>query len=91
MGTIIARKRKDGTTAHLAQLLIKRDGAIVHRESRTFDRKQAATAWLEKREKELAKPGVIDRLQAPDPPWPQLSTDIRTSPLRGSAGRRRRF
>jgi hypothetical protein len=24
MGTIIARKRKDGTTAHLAQLLIKR-------------------------------------------------------------------
>jgi hypothetical protein len=44
MGTIIARKRKDGTTAHLAQLLIKRDGAIVHRESRTFDRKQAASS-----------------------------------------------
>jgi len=44
MGTIIARKRKDGTTAHLAQLLMKRSGAIVHRESRTFDRKQAAAA-----------------------------------------------
>ncbi|TMK49309.1 MAG: site-specific integrase [Alphaproteobacteria bacterium] len=67
MGTIIARKRKDGTTAHLAQVLVKRDGAIVHRESRTFDRKQAASAWLEKREKELAKPGGLDRLLAPDP------------------------
>ncbi|MBV9981863.1 tyrosine-type recombinase/integrase [Bradyrhizobium sp.] len=68
MGTIIARKRKDGTTAHLAQLLIKRAGAIVHREAQTFDRKQAAAAWLEKREKELAKPGGLERLRAPDPP-----------------------
>jgi integrase len=67
MGTIIPRKRKDGTTAHLAQLLIKRAGAIVHRESRTFDRKQAAAAWLEKREKELIKPGALDRLRTPDP------------------------
>ena len=51
MGTITARKRKDGTTAHLAQVLIKRGGAILHREARTFDRKQAAAAWLERREK----------------------------------------
>jgi integrase len=68
MGTIIARKRKDGTTAHLAQLLIKRGGAIMHREARTFDRKQAAAAWLEKRENELTKPGGLERLRAPDPP-----------------------
>jgi integrase len=67
MGTIVARKRKDGTTAHLAQLMIKRGGAIVHREARTFDRKQAAAAWLEKREKELIKPGALDRLRLPDP------------------------
>jgi integrase len=67
MGTIVARKRKDGTTAHLAQVLIKRGGAIVHREARTFDRKQAAAAWLERREKELIKPGALDRLQTPDP------------------------
>ncbi len=67
MGTIVARKRKDGTTAHLAQLLIKRDGAVVHREARTFDRRQAAYAWLEKREKEFAKPGALERLKAPDP------------------------
>jgi hypothetical protein len=37
-----------------------RKGTIVHRESRTFDRKQAA-AWLEKRETELAKPGALEK------------------------------
>jgi integrase len=65
MGTIIPRKRKDGTTAHLAQLLIKRAGVIVRREARTFDRKQAAAAWLERREKELAEPGALDRQDPP--------------------------
>jgi len=32
-----------------------------------IDRRQAASAWLEKRENELAKPGAIERLEAPDP------------------------
>jgi hypothetical protein len=36
-------------------------------ENRTFDRQQAASAWLEKREKELAKPSALERLEAPDP------------------------
>ena len=67
MGTIIPRKRKSGSTGYHAQLLIKRRGAIVHRESRTFDRKQAAAAWLEKRESELAKPGALEREKTPDP------------------------
>jgi integrase len=67
MGTVIPRKRSDGSTGYQAQLLIKRGGKIVHREGRTFDRKQAAAAWLEKREKELAKPGSFERLRAPDP------------------------
>src|SRR6202011_5632441 len=67
MGTIIPRKRKSGTTGYHAQLLIKRKGAIVHRESRTFDRRQAAAAWLEKRETELVKPGAIEREKTPDP------------------------
>jgi len=67
MGTIIPRKRKSGSTGYHAQLLIKRGGAIVHRESRTFDRKQAAAAWLEKRETELARPGALEREKAPDP------------------------
>ena len=50
MGSIIGRTRKDGTMAYLAQILIKRKGKIVHRKSETFDRKQAAKAWLARRE-----------------------------------------
>jgi len=50
VGSIIGRTRKDGTTAYLAQILIKRKNKIVHREHQTFDRKQAAKAWLARRE-----------------------------------------
>src|ERR1019366_9256892 len=64
MGTIIGRPRKDGTTAYLAQILLKRKGQVVHRESQTFDRKQAAKAWLSRRETELSEPGA--REQKPD-------------------------
>lgn len=67
MGTIVARKRKDGSTGYTAQILIKRKGKIVFRQAQTFDRKQAAKAWLTKREAELAVPGAIERSAAPDP------------------------
>jgi hypothetical protein len=66
MGTIIGRTRKDGSKAFLAQITIKRDGAIVHREAETFDRKQAANAWIVKREAELKRPGGLE--QKDDPP-----------------------
>jgi integrase len=59
MGTIVERKRKDGSTAHTAQIVIKQKGVIVHREAQTFERRQAAYAWLEKREKELKLPGGL--------------------------------
>lgn len=65
MGTITKRKRKDGTTAHYAQILIQRKGRIVHREAETFEREQAAKAWLARRETELAQPGALER--GPDP------------------------
>lgn len=65
MGTIVARKRKDGTTGFTAQVLKKQGGRIVHREAKTFDRKQAATAWIKKRETELAEPGGVERARAP--------------------------
>ena len=38
MGTVIPRKRADGSTGYQAQLLIKRAGKVIHREGRTFDR-----------------------------------------------------
>ena len=65
MGTIIARKRGDGTTGYTAQIRIKRGGVIIHTEAVTFDRKQAAAAWLDRRERELAKPGALDRREDP--------------------------
>src|SRR5215469_614978 len=65
MGTIIPHKRKDGSTSHTAQILLKRKGKIVHREAKTFDRKQAAKAWLSRRETELREPGALER--RPDP------------------------
>jgi integrase len=65
MGTIIARKRRDGSTAYTAQILLKRKGAIVHREAQTFDRKQAAKAWLARRETELAEPRALERPEDP--------------------------
>ena len=61
MGTIVSRKRKDGTLGHTAQILVKRAGAIVHREAQTFDRKQAAKAWLSRRETELREPGALEK------------------------------
>lgn len=45
--------------AYMAQIMIMRDRKIAHRESKTFDRKQAASAWIKKREAELSKPNAI--------------------------------
>ncbi len=61
MGTITARKRKDGSTGYTAQIRIMREGVRVYQESQTFDRRQTAQAWLKRRETELAEPGAIER------------------------------
>lgn len=67
MGTITARKRSDGTTGYTAQVRIKKGGKIIHTEALTFDRSQAAKAWLKKRETELAVPGALDKPKIDDP------------------------
>lgn len=63
LGTITARKRKDGTTGYKVQIILKSGGAIAHREARTFDRRQAANAWMVRRERELAEPGALERIK----------------------------
>ncbi|MGN6422551.1 MAG: site-specific integrase [Asticcacaulis sp.] len=68
MGTIVPRKRKNGTTAYHAQVLIKRDGRIAYRETRTFDRKAAASAWIDKTEEALLNPRALDEVRQDDPP-----------------------
>jgi integrase len=65
MGSIIERPRKDGSKAFTAQIVIKKGGKIVHREAETFDRKQAANAWVVKREAELKRPGGLERKEDP--------------------------
>ena len=66
MGTIIPRKRKDGTTGYTAQIEKNKGGEIVWSEAQTFDRRKAAEAWLARREVELAQPGALERKD--DPP-----------------------
>ena len=64
MGTVTERVRKNGSKAYMAQISIFREGRHVLRENKTFDRKPAARAWIEKREAELAKPGTIAAARA---------------------------
>lgn len=61
MATIRARKRTDGSVSYTAQIRLFRDGAQVYQESQTFARKQAAQAWVRRREAELDQPGAIER------------------------------
>jgi hypothetical protein len=72
MGTIVERKCKDGSTSYTAQIALKKNGIFVHREAETFDRKQAAYAWLENREKELKAPGGLEPRE--DPPLGNVIT-----------------
>ncbi|WP_200906155.1 hypothetical protein, partial [Komagataeibacter europaeus] len=66
MGTIIERRRADGSTGYSARIVVQRAG-VVHRETQTFDRRAAATAWIKRRERELSEPGALDRKKADDP------------------------
>jgi len=66
MGTITTRHRDDGSPAYRAQIRIKAKGKVVLRETQTFDRRQAATAWMARRETELRQPGALQRIQNAD-------------------------
>lgn len=61
MATIRTRKKADGSTGYLVQIRIYRDKVTVYQESQTFARKQAAVAWVKRRETKLSEPGVIER------------------------------
>ena len=59
MATIRTRQRRDGSLAYLSEVRIKRDGEIIHRESKTFDRRGQAKAWAESREKRFTKESPV--------------------------------
>jgi integrase len=66
MGTITMRSRDDGSQGYRAQIRIKVKGKIVHQESQTFERRQAANAWMARRETELREPGALGRIGSAD-------------------------
>ncbi len=51
----------------MARIRLKEDGVVVYSETETFDREAAAKLWIKNRETELAKPGALAKLKAPDP------------------------
>jgi integrase len=53
VGTILTRRRKDGTTGYTAVIRIKKAGKVIHSEAETFGRKALAQEWLRRREAEL--------------------------------------
>ena len=59
MAHITKRKRADGSTAYRSDIRIIRKGAIIHQESRTFDRMVLAKAWEAKREAEIQEQDVF--------------------------------
>ncbi len=60
MGTVVDRKRKDGSIAYMAQITKMRDGKVF-RKTATFDRKAAAENWIRKLEADLEKPGGFEK------------------------------
>jgi len=53
MPSIRKRKTKKGEARFSAQIVIKRKGKIIHRESKTFDTKAKAKKWADNREENL--------------------------------------
>lgn len=58
MGSILSRRRSDGSNAYMAKIVLKRNGAVIHRETQTFDKKAEARAWMARRETEIEQRGL---------------------------------
>jgi integrase len=53
VGTIQARRRKDGTTGYTATIRLKAKGVVIYGEAQTFDKKALAQEWMRRREADL--------------------------------------
>lgn len=53
--------RKDGTTLYKAEIVVKRDGMVIHRESKAFLKSKLARDWALRRELELQTTEVYKR------------------------------
>jgi hypothetical protein len=58
MATITKRTKADGSIVYKAEIVIKKDGVIIHREAKTFDKTKLAKDWSIRREVELQNTDV---------------------------------
>jgi integrase len=61
MATITKRPRANGTVVYRAEIVIKKSGVIVHRDSKTFDKAKLARDWAARREIELQESSVYQK------------------------------
>ncbi|MEQ1950544.1 tyrosine-type recombinase/integrase [Mesorhizobium yinganensis] len=67
MASIIERKKKDGKSSFMAQIVIKRDGKIAHRENKTFPNRREAVSWGKLRKDQLSDPATLTDATRTDP------------------------
>jgi integrase len=63
MASIRKRIKTDGSVAYIAEIIIKRNKQILHRESRSFSSQKLAKAWASRREIELENTAVYGKQQ----------------------------
>jgi integrase len=61
MATMTQRKTKTGEMRYKFEIRLKKDGVIIHQESKTFGSKSVGKEWAKKREAELEKPNAIEQ------------------------------
>jgi hypothetical protein len=63
MSTIKVRKQGNGATRYTAIVRLRRQGKVLHRESRTFTHRSAALSWAKHREVVLEEQVVLTSLR----------------------------
>ena len=61
MATIKSRRQSDGAMRYTAIVRLRRAGKVIHRESRTFAHRSAASSWATHREVELENPAALSK------------------------------
>jgi integrase len=63
MATITKYTTKAGKSRYKADIRIRKEGKIIHRESKSFERKRLAEEWARIREVQLQEHGELDKLK----------------------------
>ncbi|SMX34414.1 tyrosine-type recombinase/integrase [Actibacterium lipolyticum] len=64
MGTIMTRKKKDGSQSFTAVIRKKQKGKVVLTLTETFQNQRSAQRWMKQRERELNAPNGLERVMA---------------------------